>query len=188
MDKKEQKKISWKDFGPEKIILLAAAGIFLLVSNFSFPAKEKTASVEKTQTKSESISENDQYTKQLEKNLETLLSQVKGVGKVEVMIKLKASKETILNKDSSKEESTKISEKNAQEYDSKVEEETVLSDAQGNASPYIIKEIEPEIAGVIITCEGADNNLVKSAVTDAASVLFSLPYSRIKVLKMEDDK
>lgn len=188
MDKKEQKKISWKDFGPDKIILIAIAGIFLLVSNFSFPAKEKTEVTEETRSETKLTSENNQYTKQLEKSLEDLLMQVQDVGKVEVMITLKASKETILNKDTSKEESTKVSENNGEEYNSKIEEETVLSDGQGNASPYIIKEIEPEIAGVIITCEGADNNLVKSAVTEAASVLFSLPYNRIKVLKMEDDK
>ena len=35
MEKKEKKKITWKDFGVEKILLIAIAGIILLVTNFS---------------------------------------------------------------------------------------------------------------------------------------------------------
>ena len=35
MDKKMPKKISLKDFGMEKIILIAIAGIVLLAANFS---------------------------------------------------------------------------------------------------------------------------------------------------------
>ena len=35
MEKKEKKKITWKDFGVEKILLIAIAGIILLVTNVS---------------------------------------------------------------------------------------------------------------------------------------------------------
>ena len=49
----------------------------------------------------------------------------------------------------------------------------------------MIKELEPEIAGVVIACEGADNNTVAASVTEAAQVLFGISVNRIKVLKME---
>ena len=67
----------------------------------------------------------------------------------------------------------------------KREEETVLADAQGEAAPYVVKELEPEIAGIIIACEGADNNVVAASVTQAAQVLFGISSNHIKVLKME---
>ena len=66
-----------------------------------------------------------------------------------------------------------------------MENETVLSDENGESAPYVIKELEPEIAGVVIACEGADNNTVAASVTEAAQVLFGISVNRIKVLKME---
>lgn len=51
MDKKMPKKISLKDFGMEKIILIAIAGIVLLAANFSewknsfFKNKRKTRKI-----------------------------------------------------------------------------------------------------------------------------------------------
>ena len=61
MEKKERKKITWKDFGPEKIILIAIAGIILLVTNFSEwkagSGTEKTDTTEKT----EDFNENESY-------------------------------------------------------------------------------------------------------------------------------
>ena len=49
----------------------------------------------------------------------------------------------------------------------------------------MIKELEPAIAGVVIACEGADDNTVAAAVTGAAQVLFGISVNRIQVLKME---
>ena len=49
MDKKMPKKISLKDFGMEKIILIAIAGIVLLAANFS----ERKNSSSKTSEKQE---------------------------------------------------------------------------------------------------------------------------------------
>ena len=51
MDKKMPKKISLKDFGMEKIILIAIAGIVLLAANFS----EWKNSSSKTSEKQESV-------------------------------------------------------------------------------------------------------------------------------------
>ena len=44
MEKKEKKKITWKDIGIERIILIAIAGIILLAANVSEQrqGKEKT--------------------------------------------------------------------------------------------------------------------------------------------------
>lgn len=188
MEKKERKKITWKDFGLEKIILIAIAGIILLVINFS-EWKNKTGieDTEKIQ-KTEDFNENDSYIKEMENKLVHILEKVDGVGQVEVMITLKASRESVLNKDDSEESQTEeeISDE-TKKYSrtDKKEEETVLADAQGESAPYVVKELEPEIAGIIIACEGADNNVVAASVTQAAQVLFGISSNHIKVLKME---
>ena len=92
MDKKMPKKISLKDFGMEKIILIAIAGIVLLAANFS-EWKNSSSKTSEKQEKSIETSQNDAYVEALENKLVHILENVDGVGKAEVMITLKSSKE-----------------------------------------------------------------------------------------------
>ena len=191
MEKKERKKITWKDFGPEKIILIALAGIILLVINFSERRTESGTKETEIVQQAEDFDENNSYIKEMENKLVHILEKVDGVGQVEVMITLKASRESVLNKDDSEESQTEEENNDGTKKYSqtnKREEETVLADAQGESAPYVIKELEPEISGVIIACEGADNNTVVASVTQAAQVLFGISSNHIKVLKMEVHK
>lgn len=92
MDKKMPKKISLKDFGMEKIILIAIAGIVLLAANFS-EWKNSSSKTSEKQEKSIETSQNDAYVEALENKLVHIIENVDGVGKAEVMITLKSSKE-----------------------------------------------------------------------------------------------
>lgn len=188
MEKKTHKKISLRDFGMEKIILLAVAGILLLASNVSEwgdTPKQK----EQVQGKiTEAADEKEEYIASLENKLVHILEKTEGVGKVEVMITLKASGESILNKDTMEQtETEKDTEGNTgkERKTGRREEETVLADEDGVSAPYVVKRLEPEIEGIVITCQGAGKARVKASVTEAAQVLFGLPASHIKVLKME---
>ena len=179
MDKKMPKKISLKDFGMEKIILIAIAGIVLLAANFS---EWKNAISEKTEKKEEKTVQTDQN------ELVHILENVDGVGKAEVMITLKSSKESVLNKDLSEEKQTeeeRSGETQKVNKNQKKQEETILSDSSGNSAPYVIKELEPEISGIVISCEGAGNKVVEASVLEAVQVLFGVSANHIKVLKME---
>ena len=139
----------------------------------------------------EDFNENESYIEDMENKLVHILEKVDGVGQVEVMITLKSSRESVLNKDASEESQTEEENSNGTKkysQNDKREEETVLADASGESAPYVIKELAPEISGVIIACEGADNNTVAAAVTQAAQVLFGISSNHIKVLKMEVHK
>ena len=179
MGEKVPKKMNLKEIGIEKIILIAIAGIVLLLANFS---EWKNAISEKTEKKEEKMvqtDQNDAYVSALENKLVHILENVDGVGRVEVMITLKSSKESVLNKDLSEERQTeqeKNSDTQKTNKNEKRQEETILSDSVGNSAPYVVKELEPEIAGIIISCEGAEQ------------VLFGVSANHIKVLKMEGAK
>ena len=188
MEKKERKKITLKDFGVEKILLIAIAGVILLVTNFS-EWRTRAAPEENSETQNAvAVSENEAYIESLENKLVHILENVDGVGKVEVMITLEASRESVLNKDDTEELETETETSDGtknERQSSRRENETVLSDETGESAPYVIKELEPEIAGVVIACEGADNNTVAAAVTEAAQVLFGISVNRKKKIKME---
>ena len=176
MDKKMPKKISLKDFGMEKIILIAIAGIVLLAANFS-EWKNSSSKTSEKQEKSIETSQNDAYVEALENKLVHILENVDGVGKAEVMITLKSSKESVLNKDLSEEKQTeeeRSGETQKVNKNQKKQEETILSDSSGNSAPYVIKELEPEISGIVISCEGAGNKVVEASVLEAVQVLFGV--------------
>lgn len=188
MEKKTKKKINIKDFGPEKIVLIAIAGVILLLTNFSEWRNLTSQKEEQKEEKTVQTGQNDAYVDALENKLVHILENVDGVGKVEVMITLKASKESVLNKDVSEETQTEEEKNNETQKSSrnqKKQEETILSDRSGNSAPYVVKELEPEIAGIVISCEGADNKVVAASVLEAAQVLFGVSANHIKVLKME---
>lgn len=187
MDKKMPKKISLKDFGPEKIILIAIAGVILLVANFS-EWKNSSSKIKEKEEKTVQTGQNDAYVEALENKLVHILENVDGVGRAEVMITLKSSKESILNKDISEDAQTEEErggETQKINHSQKTQEETILSDSSGNSAPYVVKELEPEISGIVISCEGAENKVVAASVSEAAQVLFGISANHIKVLKME---
>lgn len=188
MRDKEKIKEFLMQVGPVRLALVGICGIFLVLS--SFPAPKQT--VEKQETESiknqASKNENDIYTAKMENRLKNTLEKVQGVGKVKVMITLSASRESVVNKDTPYENSEEQQEGGDKKSSRKEsgQEETVLVEENGNQRPYIIKEYEPEVEGVMAVIEGGDNPVVVSQVTDAIQALFHVEAHKIKVLKMED--
>ena len=188
MGEKVPKKMNLKEIGIEKIILIAIAGIVLLMANFSEWKNAISEKTEKKEEKTVQTDQNDAYVSALENKLVHILENVDGVGKAEVMITLKSSKESVLNKDLSEEKQTeeeRSGETQKVNKNQKKQEETILSDSSGNSAPYVIKELEPEISGIVISCEGAGNKVVEASVLEAVQVLFGVSANHIKVLKME---
>lgn len=177
-----------KKTGYGKIALLVLAALLLLLLSLPSGTKEKDAK-EPRKVKQEEISTEqtaaDIYVANLEQRLQQLLKKVQGVGEAEVMITLKTEGEEVINKDERISEHS-VSEASAEagEASKDYEEQTVvLEDSEGNQSPYIVKELKPEIAGVVVICEGGDNPVIIKEITEATEVLFSVSTHKIKVMK-----
>ncbi len=165
------KKFDLKKLSLDKIAIFFLVGVFLLIVTIptegNSKKKEENTSLDKAVTVSD-ISEtnssyNEEYITYMETKLTEALEKVEGVGMVNVMITLRSSKESIINKDSPYEQSTTI-EKGAdgeslENNQMKSEIQTVLIEQDGETMPYVLKELEPEIKGVIIVCLGGDDPL-----------------------------
>lgn len=181
----------------DKLILLLAAGLLLLV--LAIPSAPKDNSKEEPQTKeqSQTFAESDgqtltnlSYEEALEKKLKEILSEVEGVGEVDVMITLKSTQELVIQSDYSKDKSF------TQETDSsggtrQITEEgesrtTVLIDnGNGEQIPYVLKELTPQISGILISAQGGGSAVVKNEIYQAVEALFDIPSHKIKVLKKQ---
>lgn len=188
----------WKDkikeIGLDKlvIILLTGAAILLL----SVPGFFQSGDEKKENDTIEEISEVsaqkeiDCYVENLENRLEKILKKIEGVGDVDVMISVKGTREQVILKDSnaSKDTSTEVDGNGGNRVSSNLDEEskTIYSKGQdGEESPYIIQELEPEISGVLILAEGAGDVSKTNEIIEAVEALFSVPVHKIKVIKMQ---
>lgn len=194
-EKKEQKKLAWKDIGINKLLLLLAAGVALVILSLvklpELPAADmETASNVKEQSESELSITKAAYEEVLEERLKSVLALADGVGKVEVMITIKASGEKIALTEqpyTNKTSSEKDSQGGSRDSLEVTQSETVIyiKNSDGSAVPYIVKETAPQIEGVVVIAQGAGDIRVVSNIIDAVMALFDVPNHKIKVLEMK---
>lgn len=112
------------------------------------------------------------YVDNLEKKLTKTLSAVEGAGKVSVIITVKSGMETVL-----------ASETVIKETDSL--RETTQTPLIINGKTVVLKELYPEISGVLIVAEGADKIVVMQKIQQAAMSLLDVNINQIEILTMK---
>lgn len=194
----EKKKLNLKEIGLPKLIVICLCGMLLIFLSVPDMAaltggggKKEEPVLSGTSTgKAEAAEES--YESQMEEKLKAALEKVQGVGKVEVVITLKGSGEQVTLKDSpyKQDNTTELDGSGGSRTNSSVDkgEETVLvKSEEGDSVPYIIKELEPEVEGVLVIAQGGGNPSIINEINSAIEVLFNIPVHKIKVMKMVDE-
>lgn len=105
------------------------------------------------------------------RELEQILSQVKGAGEVRVLLTSSQGEKTIYQTDRSG-DGTNI--------------DTVLITDADRAQQGLIRQVDPPVyLGAVIVCQGGDDPAVRLAIVDAVSDATGLGADRITVLKMK---
>jgi len=134
--------------------------------------------------------ESMEYCLALEARIEELLSVMDGVGKVQAMVTVSASREMIVEKDEPVNRAT-VTEADGSggsrsTNESSYEYETIFeTDSEGNKTPYVVKQIEPEIQGITVVAQGGGNAIVQKNISDVLEALFHIEAHKIKVVKMK---
>ncbi len=127
------------------------------------------------------------------KRLEAILGTVEGVGAVSVTVSLENGPQKVFA------ENANTNERKIEENDSngghRVTTETTENDqmvlaqpaSTSGQQPVVVKEIRPEIAGVLVVAQGAENAEVKVSLTRAVQTLLDLPAHRISILPKHID-
>lgn len=126
----------------------------------------------------------DDYETMLEKKLANMLVRMEGVGSVSVMVTTISNEEKVLAEDTTS--NTQRTEEKDQSGGTRVTENNQLkSDVvlQSGNTPYVIKEYKPEVKGVLVLAEGADDSVVKNQIIEAVSRLLDVPVHKISVEK-----
>ena len=159
------------------IILIVVGLVIIFLPDFS--GSENTD----VDIKLSGSSENLEYAKALEERVKNIVQSLDGAGKCEVMITLESGTEQVFAVES-RENKTESSDSQrvSSAYDS---ERSILTVSSGGTQqPIIVRQDEPKVRGVVIACEGADNQNTALKITEAVRTLFSIPSSSICVIKL----
>lgn len=173
----------------EQWLICGLAGLLLLVIAAPVKQKEQKKTQEEVTVQSQEPTD-DQIRQSYEKQLESVLSQVEGVGIVQVAVAMESTGKKQVEKDSPEDTST-----SSEKGDSGTErtsqtvttgETTVYEDTgDGGQTPYISSSTYPEIRGVIVVAQGGGNPVIVQQIQEAVMALFHVEAHKIKVLKMK---
>lgn len=125
----------------------------------------------------------------IEEQLQYTLSQIEGAGRVEVMITYESSGEIVpaLSVDKQTSTTTDTSENGTSTTSTEnTQSEVVTVGDSSGSSALVIRENSPEIRGVIVVAEGADNIGVKLNLLSAVETILSISPDQVDVYKMNN--
>ena len=126
----------------------------------------------------------------LEARLEEFFTLVEGAGQVRVMISPLAGHETVFaldentSRSTSNEEDAQGGTRQTEMYQSH-KQTVIITDRQGTDRPLVVREIQPQIQGIVIIAEGGANTFVRDALTRAAMAMLGVDAHNVQVLTMQ---
>jgi len=180
----------------ENTVIVIIIGMIILIAGSSLLSKSNTNTNKTSDNKPsgenvEVLSKNTEKSikDDLEIRLETILSKIEGVGKVDVMVTYVSGKELVPAYNTRSEENNTVEKDNQggtrNIKESNKEENIVFEEEQGVKKPIIIKDVEPVIKGVIVVAEGASNPSVHEKILKAVQVLMDVPIHKIQVFERD---
>ena len=197
MENKKRKelfsKISVRKLKKDQILILLLTGVLLVVIALPSGGTKETTGGERDSDQTEMPVQDSQtgYTQYLEQKLSDTLSQIEGAGEVTVMVTLKSSAEKVVEKDQTSDQET-VTESDSQggtrtTKQENQEESTVYAQGDGqDQSPYVSKELSPQIEGVVVVAQGGDQAVVKQNITEAVEALFVIESHKIRIMKKHE--
>jgi stage III sporulation protein AG len=164
-----------------KVIVVASiVALALIITSIVLPSGNRPAA--DTQPQNSPLME-------LENRLAEILSSINGAGRVDVMIMYSGSMELVLaNTTTSSSNTTVDNSGGGRETSNNTQTSTpILVNRNGQTFPLVIKEIMPDITGVLIVAEGARNIGVRMEILRAVQTLLGVSAENVEILTMANN-
>ncbi|NLO99184.1 MAG: hypothetical protein GX386_02695 [Clostridiaceae bacterium] len=173
----------------ENLILIVILGVIIILAGSYLAGSDDTedtmneasslSSSDKRVSKSDYSIEGHDVVADIERRLAELLSKVEGAGQVSVMVYADTGSEQVPAYNNIQDT------RNDERADGKSLEisETRQLALAGTDEPVILKVIIPQIKGVVVVAEGADDILIKAQLNNAVCTLLGIPEHRVQILK-----
>jgi stage III sporulation protein AG len=163
-----------------KYAIVATLCILLMIIYF-FPEKSNKSTTQ-------NISNNTVIEKTAKEQLEEVLCNIKGTGKVSVMITYESGNEVVCANNVETQMST-VTEKTqsgtTKESETVIESKTPITIGAGEGeNPLVIIEKEPQVRGVIVVAEGADDLKVRMNLQKAVETVLQVSPDQVEIFAM----
>ena len=186
-----EKLTAWvkKTFASEKsmkiLVLCGIAGMVLIFLSGFWGEKKEPA--EKQSEAAESVTG---YEEALESRLSEMLSKIDGGGRVKVLVTVRGNgrkvyvseqKTETVTEEEGDETATKkkISEQYENEY-------IRIKNSDGGENVLLTAQLQPEIQGVAVVCDGGEDTVVQQRIIDAVTTVLNISSSYVCVTKMAE--
>jgi len=180
---KKKNKFSFSKFfsnasSSKKIKLVIAGVLFIVVILIFFSGIAPANNNSSTKVREEVIVTTN-YAEETEVRLKNILSNINGIGDVDVFVYVTSSPEIVYLKET--ESQTNQSSSGQQVLTQK---ETIVFDKNGNLSSAVVVVTKyPKIEGILIVASGANDVKLKLKIIDAVSCILSIAPTNIEVLE-----
>jgi stage III sporulation protein AG len=163
------------------LIIIACLGLLALIWPIS-STEESPAPVARQDLEEEGSMET-----KISRELESILSQIEGAGRVRVSISLSSDglKSYATNMRNEKRESEEI---DPQKNNKKSNEESVVRElAVSSGSPLLIENKSPEVLGVLVVADGARSAVVREKLNHATATLLNIAAHKVVVVPGKEE-
>ncbi|MFD3447786.1 stage III sporulation protein AG [Microbacteriaceae bacterium 4G12] len=188
-----------KKITPKLVLLLLTLGILLMFSGNIFQTKKEQVPVFNQQSnqdpqkevatfaqKNNSSSVIEKYEKQYETQLKEALESAVGIKDVSVVVNLDSSESKVFETNTvSRSQQTDETDREGGKRkveDQSTDKKVVIIREGDKESPIVVKNVKPDIRGVLIVAKGADNIQIKKMIVDAVTRTLGVPSHRVAVL------
>lgn len=169
------------------ILIIISSDVFLSFGNNNKKVQTVGSTSVKVSTSSENKVVSSDYEDKIKKELSDTLSLVSGAGKVSIMIYFDGSSEEVpvYSSNDTHDVTQQVDSSGGKSTtDSTTTNHTVVSQGTDN-KPYMAKELNPSIGGVLVIAEGAGNSDTKEKLTNAVKTVLNIPQCKVEVLPMK---
>jgi len=131
----------------------------------------------------------DEYIQALEARLQSLISEIDGVGRSRVMVTLESGVQYVYAQEQRR--STDSTRESGEDlavggrFSESVEQRFILVDTEfGRREALVLTRLPPRVQGVVIVCEGADNIHVEQKLISVVTTALGIPSTRVSVVKI----
>jgi stage III sporulation protein AG len=176
------------------ILILVLVGILLVIGSSIF--KSSTPTVAKENDKVSKIStagvdniNTKEYESALGNELKNVLQQIKGIGRVEVIVYCESGEEQVPafnNNETTSNTTEKATDGSNRNITQKSNGSTIVVTTEGGDNKaLILKKNKPKVTGVFIVAEGAEDKIIELQVSKAVASLYDVPENKVNVFSMK---
>lgn len=175
MKKAEGARRIWDRYKYVVLVILAGAALLL------WPGEGDPAEQGDLPLSDQGVSAQPAAARELQKELEELLSAMTGVGQAHVLLTLDSDGERRLAQDTELSYSGETA--SPQDYERRTE--TVLVGGGSGERAVVVRTLYPTYRGALVLCQGGGNPEIRLAVTQAVAALTGLSTDRVTVAECQ---